>query len=120
MSNILKTILVLVFFALGAFAFSTGEKVNFRAPDAAILAANEVAPKDLYVSNCARCHGADGAGETDLGRKLDVPDLTISGSRMSIKKITRIITAGKEEMPGFGQKLSKKQIANLSAYVRKL
>ena len=120
MRNILKTIFVLVFFALGAFAFSSGAKANFRAGRASVLTTDASAPKDLYIINCARCHGADGAGETDLGRKLDVPDLTVSGRRMSVKKITRILNNGEGEMPAFGKKLSKKQIANLTAYVRKL
>lgn len=120
MRNILKTIFVLVFFALGAFAFSVGAKANFRAANASVSTSAAAAPKDLYIINCARCHGADGAGETDLGRKLDVPDLTVSGKRMSVKKITQIINNGEGEMPGFGKKLSKKQIASLTAYVRKL
>lgn len=28
-----------------------------------------------YRENCASCHGADGRGDTDIGRQLGVPDL---------------------------------------------
>lgn len=122
MQNILKTCLILVFAALGALVLSSGARANFERAD--LLAGNAVdiktAPKDLYVRNCARCHGADGAGQTDTGRKLDVPDLSISGSKTSAAKIARVIAVGEGEMPAFGKKLSKKQIASIAAYVRKL
>ena len=120
MQKILKTILVLIFAAFGAFIFTTGTKANFYAEKALVENTDAPAPKDLYIRNCARCHGADGAGQTELGQKLDVPDLTISGRRMSVKKISRIVTNGEDEMPAFGKKLSKKQIAAIAAYVRKL
>lgn len=122
MRNTLKTFLVLTFIAFGAFVFSAGAKASFYKADS--FAANDtdtkVAPKDLYVRNCARCHGADGKGDTEVGRNLDVPDLSISGRRMSVAKISRVIANGKGEMPGFGKKMNKKQIASIAAYVRKL
>ena len=31
---------------------------------------------DLFSNNCARCHGADGAGETPLGQTYNTPDFT--------------------------------------------
>lgn len=123
MQNILKTISILTFVALGAFTLATGAKANLDAKN--LGAENSAiesfdATKDLYIRNCARCHGADGAGQTELGQKLDVPDLTISGRRMSVGKIARIVANGEDEMPAFGKKLSKKQIASISSYVRKL
>jgi cytochrome c oxidase cbb3-type subunit 3 len=122
MHNILKTFLVLTFVAFGAFVFSTGAKANFNRANsfAENDADTKTLPKDLYVRNCARCHGADGKGETEVGRNLDVPNLSISGSRMSAAKISRIISGGKDDMPAFGKKLNKTQIASISAYVRKL
>ena len=79
-----------------------------------------VRTRDLFARNCARCHGMDGRGETDQGRKYDVPDLTEEVRYASTAKISRIITNGKQEMPAFGKKLTKKQISALTAYVRKL
>src|SRR5208282_2328682 len=32
--------------------------------------------KALYGQNCTRCHGADGKGETRIGKKLGVKDYT--------------------------------------------
>lgn len=125
MQKIFKMFLVLTVAAFGAFSvFSSGARANFVSANpsaenhAAAAASN--APKNLYLSNCARCHGADGKGETEVGQQLDVPDLSISGPRMSVAKISRVIANGKDEMPAFGKKLNKKQIASIAAYVRKL
>ncbi len=123
MPNTLKTFLVLTFVALGAFVFSIGARADFNRANASVAVSDADAkssPKDLYVHNCARCHGTDGKGETEVGRSLDVPDLSISGRRMSAAKISRIISGGEDEMPAFGKKLDKKQIASISSYVRKL
>jgi cytochrome c6 len=32
--------------------------------------------KELYEKNCTKCHGADGKGETKMGKKVGVKDLT--------------------------------------------
>ena len=72
----------------------------------------------LYVSKCARCHGANGKGDTQLGREMDIPDLTTSG--MSSKRMTQIITKGDGDMPAFGKKLKAAQITSLVSYVKSL
>lgn len=122
MQNTLKTFLVLTFAAFGAFfVFSSGAKADFYSADSfAADAGPKTAPKDLYVRNCARCHGADGKGETEVGRNLDVPDLSIVGPRMSAAKISGVVKNGKGEMPAYGKKLTKSQIAGIAGYVRKL
>lgn len=76
--------------------------------------------RDLFIRHCARCHGSDGTGGTDLGRKLEVPDIKAEGKNLSGAKIVRVIANGKAEMPGFAKTMSKKQIAAVAAYVRKL
>jgi mono/diheme cytochrome c family protein len=118
MQKTLKTILVLIFGAFVVFIFCKSTNAGFylaRGTD------NDQAPaRDLFIRNCARCHGADGVGLTDLGRKLEVPDLREDSKKMSSAKITRIIANGRSDMPAFGKKLTKKQIASLAAYVRKL
>lgn len=120
MKKILKTISVLIFAAIGLYTLTIGAKANHGIRNPTFENSGADAPKELYIRNCARCHGADGAGQTELGQKLDVPDLTISGKRMSVKKIARIVGGGADEMPAFGKKLSQQQIASLAAYVRKL
>ncbi|MBI2929285.1 MAG: cytochrome c [Verrucomicrobia bacterium] len=32
--------------------------------------------KEYWVKNCAQCHGPDGKGQTKMGKKLNVVDLT--------------------------------------------
>lgn len=70
----------------------------------------------LYVSNCARCHGADGKGNTQLGQEMGIPDLTTS--RMSTAKVKQIIAKGDGDMPAFSKKLKASQINSLTNYVR--
>ena len=121
MQNNFKMFSVLVFLALSALVFAVGAKANFqRQTNSFAKADRKASGKDLYARNCARCHGADGKGQTDLGQKLDVPDLSISGPRMSAGKISGVIANGKGDMPGYGKKLTKKEIAGIAAYVRKL
>ncbi len=43
---------------------------------AAALAASAAEPKETWGTSCARCHGADGKGQTNMGRKLGAKDYT--------------------------------------------
>ncbi len=80
---------------------------------------------DLFRNNCARCHGADGRGDTPLGNTYKAPDFTdpewwqkhssITGSASLIS----IVTRGKASMPAFGKKLSRMEIRRLVGYVRR-
>jgi len=74
----------------------------------------------LYISNCARCHGADGKGNTQLGQEYGVPDLTITARRMSLTRVKNIINNGDGDMPAYKKKLKAAQITSLANYVRKL
>ncbi len=74
----------------------------------------------LYISNCARCHGADGKGNTKLGQEYEVPDLTITARRMSLTRVKNVISNGDGDMPSFKKKLKASQIASIASYVRKL
>jgi cbb3-type cytochrome c oxidase subunit III len=96
----------------------------FNAPHL-VGASETVSPKEaraLYRQNCARCHGLDGRGETELGKSLNAPDLTDAAwrAKISAKRMSESIADGREEMPAFGKKLSRAQIAALVAYVRSL
>jgi mono/diheme cytochrome c family protein len=74
----------------------------------------------LYISNCARCHGADGKGNTKLGQDMGIPDLTVTARRMSLTRVKNVISNGDGDMPAFKKKLKAAQIASLAAYVRSL
>ena len=72
----------------------------------------------LYIRNCARCHGADGKGNTKLGQEMGIPDLTVSARQMSLASVKRVIENGDGDMPGFKKKLKAAQITSLANYVR--
>ena len=80
---------------------------------------------DLFRNNCARCHGADGRGDTPLGKTYKAPDLTDPGWWQAHSKITAsaslvsIVSHGKGGMPAFGKKLSRPEILRLVGYVRR-
>jgi mono/diheme cytochrome c family protein len=114
----LKTIIIASFVAFAALVFTIQTNAGLGAMS--IKNAQTDSTKTAYLRNCARCHGADGLGQTELGRKLDVPDLVTEGRRLSSAKAKRIIGNGKADMPAFGKTLTKKQISSLAAYIRKL
>jgi mono/diheme cytochrome c family protein len=79
----------------------------------------------LWNSNCAACHGKDGKGQTMMGRKLQIKDLTDSKVQDSLtdadatKDIKEGITDnGQTKMKAFGEKFSDDQIKDLVAHVR--
>jgi mono/diheme cytochrome c family protein len=77
--------------------------------------------ESAYLLHCARCHGADGRGETTLGKLYSIPNLTEAAlhSRFSDKELSAIINSGQGRMPGFKKYLSKAEITALVAYVRR-
>jgi cytochrome c6 len=74
--------------------------------------------KAIYQKNCARCHGADGKGQGELGKSLDTPDLT--QARPSTGRIVGIVKSGEGSMPAFGKKLTAKQISAVANYTKTL
>ena len=116
----IKLICVFVFLSICVFTWSVrSEASNASAIETSFLSLKS--PSTLYLNNCARCHGADGKGETEQGRLNNSPN--ISGGRLrnrSIKRLTNTITNGDNKMPAFGKRLKKAQIASLVNYVRGL
>jgi mono/diheme cytochrome c family protein len=83
------------------------------------------ATEDLYRTNCARCHGADGRGDTPLGHTYNSPDFTDNAwwqahaDITSTKSLVSIVMKGKGGMPAFGKKLKSLEIKGLVNYVRR-
>jgi mono/diheme cytochrome c family protein len=82
--------------------------------------------KDNWTTNCAACHGPDGAGHTKAGRMNRVKSMadpkyqqgfTDEQAAKRIKEGLKDPT-GKERMKAFGDKFSDAEIADLVAYVR--
>lgn len=80
---------------------------------------------ELFARNCARCHGANGSGDTPLGHLYNTPDFTDSdwwkknSNITSTRSLRSIITRGKAGMPAFGKKLTRAEINRLIRRVRR-
>jgi mono/diheme cytochrome c family protein len=81
--------------------------------------------EELFNQNCARCHGADGHGDTPQGKLLKTPDFTDpdwwkENSRITgTKSLRAVVTRGNAAMPAFGKKLTRGEINALVDRVRK-
>lgn len=117
MKKISKVIFVMIFFVVVALIFTQNTSAGFSAENPFVEDAT-VSPKTLYIRNCARCHGADGKSQTELGQTLEATDLT--AKKMSIKRNVQVITNGVGGMPAFKKKLKKTEIISLANYVRSL
>src|SRR5262245_30028006 len=87
------------------------------------LTAGEV--QENWKKHCATCHGADGKGDTKMGKKLDVKDYTDPKVQAGMKDedMIQITKEGKKEggktkMNGFKDKLSDDEIKALVAHIR--
>jgi mono/diheme cytochrome c family protein len=75
----------------------------------------------LYKAKCAACHGADGKGETTMGKKFGLKDLASPDvQKMSDDDLTTIIADGKDKMPSYKKSLQPGQIKDLVGYIRSL
>jgi cytochrome c6 len=75
----------------------------------------------LYKAKCAGCHGADGKGDTAVGKANNVRDLgSADVQSQSDDAIAGIISDGKGKMPAYGKSLKPDQIKDLVAYLRTL
>jgi mono/diheme cytochrome c family protein len=83
----------------------------------------------LWRAKCASCHGADGKGQTEQGKKMAVHDLsTAEWQKIADDKIKTAINDGlkterdgvKQEMEAYKTKLRADQIDGLVTYIRAL
>jgi mono/diheme cytochrome c family protein len=75
----------------------------------------------LYKAKCASCHGADGKGDTAMGKKFAVR--SFSGpevAKMKDAELIEITTKGKDKMPAYENKLTADQIKDLVKFLRAL
>lgn len=72
-----------------------------------------------FKSRCAPCHGADGSGNTPMGKKVGAKALgSPEVQKLADADLQKTITAGKGKMPEFGSKLKPEQIADLVKVIR--
>jgi cytochrome c6 len=83
------------------------------------LAAQDVAT--TYKAKCAACHGADGKGDTPVGKKMGLKDFASADvQKMTDDELTAVISDGKEKMPSYKKSLKPDQIKELVGFVRSL
>jgi len=74
-----------------------------------------------YNSKCSMCHGADGTGNTQMGKAMKLKDLgSADVQKMSDADLTAVISKGKGKMPAYGGKISEEDISALVKYIRTL
>ena len=72
---------------------------------------NAASGRQLFMQNCARCHGAKAQGK--IGPRL-------AGSSLSVGTIENAVTNGGSKMPSFKKQLSPTAVKAVAAYVRSL
>src|ERR1700693_4372666 len=73
----------------------------------------------LFDTNCAKCHGPDGTGNTAVGKAVGAKDLgSAEAKKLTHAEIYMQIDQGKGNMPPFGGTLNKAQIDSLIPIVR--
>jgi cytochrome c6 len=74
-----------------------------------------------YKAKCAMCHGADGKGDTPIGKKMGIHDFASAEvQKASDADLIAIITKGKNKMPAYENKLNAAQIKEIVAFIRSL
>jgi len=74
-----------------------------------------------YKAKCAACHGPDGRGDAEVGKKLGTHDFRSSEvQKMSDAELTEILAKGKNKMPAYEKSLKADEIKGLVGYLRAL
>lgn len=82
---------------------------------------NPTAGKDVFSGKCVMCHGADGTGNTAMGKRFNISNLrSPEAQKRSDAELAGVITKGKNKMPAFEGKLTPDQIGDVIAHIREL
>jgi mono/diheme cytochrome c family protein len=94
---------------------------------AGLVAASAADGKELFDKSCAKCHGVDGKGQTKMGAKLNIKDLTDAKVQASFtdEDASKAIKQGLKDKDGKMQMkaiegLSDDDVKALVQYVRSL
>ena len=80
--------------------------------------------KEIWAKDCAKCHGPDGKGDTKMGKKLEIKDLTDAKVQASLKDdamlkaIKEGVKDGDKTRMKAAEGLSDEEMKALVAYVR--
>ena len=74
-----------------------------------------------YKAKCAMCHGADGTGNTPVGKAMKVRSLkSPEDIKATDAELFRDTKSGVGKMQGYAGKLTDAQIADVVAFIRSL
>ena len=75
----------------------------------------------IYKSKCATCHGADGSGQTAVGKSMHIRDLRSADvQKQTDEQLEKIINDGKGKMPAYKGKVTEGDVDNLVKFIRSL
>jgi cytochrome c553 len=81
----------------------------------------EVDSSALYAQMCARCHGDDGRGNAAMAQAMPIRDLTGAEVRSQpTEALERVIMAGRNQMPAFGDMLTPRKIQAVIGHIKRL
>jgi len=87
----------------------------------AVPAAAQNEGESLFKSKCAMCHGADGKGDTSMGKMLKIRDLgSAEVQKQTDSELAKIVSDGKGKMPAYKSQLSEAQIKHVVEFIRTL
>jgi mono/diheme cytochrome c family protein len=87
---------------------------------AVAASAQESGGAGTFKSKCTLCHGADGTGNTTLGKQLQAANLHSKDvQKRSDAELHKIIHDGNGNMPPFADQLTDEQIDQVIQYVRR-
>jgi mono/diheme cytochrome c family protein len=103
---------------------STACEVERRKSDAELgLNPQQAAGRKVYDAECSRCHepystrGKKGPGLKGIFERKYLP---LSGLPANDERVSDIIRLGRNEMPGYSQKLNSQEMQDLLAYLHTL
>ena len=99
--------------------------ISILALSAALVTASAADVKENWDKNCAKCHGADGKGQTKMGQKLGIKDYTDAKVQAELKDDTafKAVKEGLKDKEGktlmkAAETLSDDEIKALVAHLR--
>lgn len=75
--------------------------------------------KATFAAKCTPCHGADGSGNTPMGKKIGAKALgSAAVQKKSDSDLAKTINGGSGKMPAFAGKLTAEQVTGLVKLIR--
>lgn len=85
----------------------------------ALAQGNSAAGAATFKNKCVLCHGADGTGNTPLGKQLQAANLHSKAVQSrSDDELRTVVHDGQTNMPPFGDQLTDDEITQVIQYVR--